>query len=220
MTLLKFMAMVLVLCGASALWADDNSTKPPQHFPIPDRYSLVNDYQGVLSQTKAADLRKKLQRLEKKNGTQIVLLIVPTTGDMTAATYATKVAEKWDIGNNGEGNGVLFLIAANNGGHPYWQILTGPGIAGALPDIKVRHIVTDITNPRFMKGEWIQGIEETLDALIFATSKEETKAAIYPEFIISLSRDQVIALGLAALGVLYAGFLGFRYLRQKNKGTS
>ena len=179
-------------------------------FPIPDGYNLVNDYHGVLTLAQVNILSEKLTRLEKKNGTQIVLMIVPTVGDMPINEYAEKVIEKWDPGNHGEGNGLLYLISADP---PAFWFATEGGIAGALPDIKLRHIWQDHMDPHFKRQEWFEGINETVDALIAAASGEETTPGnAHPE-VIFVSRDQLIAAALALIGVLYAAFLIFKKYR-------
>lgn len=181
-------------------------------FPIPDVYSLVNDYHGVLSLTQVQILTEKLAKLEKKNGTQIVLMIVPTTGDIPVNEYAGKVMEKWNPGNHGDGNGLLFLISAEPAN--FW-FATGSGIAGALPDAKLRHIWQDHMDPHFRRQAWFEGIDATIDALIAAATGEETQSGISRPTVIMISRDHIIASILALIGVGYAAFLLFKHLRNK-----
>jgi len=172
-------------------------------FPIPDQYELVNDFIGILPLTKRLEIREKLRVLERKNGTQVVLLFVPGTGPDGLEPYIDRVFRKWDIGNNGEGNGVLFLIDGNAGRS---FIATGPGIAGALPDAKVRQIYAKVIEPLWQNDQFAQGIEAGVDAIIAAASKEETKATFY-DYINGgkgLRTQQLAAAGLALLGVVYA----------------
>lgn len=79
---------------------DGQSTMQPTDaaFPIPDQYNLVNDYLGVLQISKAIELTRKLQALEKQNGTQIVFLSVPAVGPEGVRGYATQVGVKWGSG--------------------------------------------------------------------------------------------------------------------------
>lgn len=180
-------------------------------FPIPDRYSLVNDYQGILTYTETERLHKKMRALEAKNGTQIVLLIVPSIGDMPTIDYANKVFEKWDLGHNGEGNGVLFLINAQNGN---FYFMTGPGIAGALPDAKLRQIWEKHMDPYWQKQEWVAGIEKAIEAMIAASLGEETKAG-HPGELIQIQHDHLIAIALALVAVLYVA--GVWVVRRRKK---
>lgn len=180
-------------------------------FRIPDRYTLVNDYQGILTYTETERLYGKMRALEAKNGTQIVLLIVPSVGDMPMIDYARTVFDKWDIGHNGEGNGVLFLINAENGA---FYFATGPGIAGALPDAKLRQIWEKHMDPHWRKQEWVAGIEKTIDAMITASLGEETKAG-HPGKFIEIKHDHLIAIALALVAILYV--VGVWLVRRRKK---
>lgn len=182
-------------------------------FPIPDGYNLVNDYQGVLTLTQVNSLSEKLTRLEKKNGTQIVLMIVPSVGDMPINEYAVKVMEKWNPGNHGDGNGLLYLISSDP---PAFWFATGGGVAGALPDIKLRHIWQDHMDLHFKRREWFEGIDETIDALIAAASGEGTTGGTSHAKTVFITRDQLISAALALIGVLYAAFLIFKHYHNKN----
>ena len=200
------------LCLLAMLSVEARGDAGEAPFPIPDRYSLVNDYHGFLTIKQKDDLYEKLRALEKKNGTQIVLLLVPTTGATPICAYAHQAFGKWDVGHNGDGNGVLFLIS---GGQGRVCIVTGPGIGGALPDIKLRHIYYEHLDPHFRKQEFIEGINETIDALVAATHGEETAAAPEPPLVIEVTRDALIATLFGVAGLGYAGFLGWRWHRRR-----
>jgi len=204
----RFLILIPLIAWVGVGFANDARQEA---FPIPDRYNLVNDYQGILTYTETERLHGKMRALEAKNGTQIVLLIVPSVGDMAMIDYAQKVAEKWDIGHNGDGNGVLFLINAQNGS---FYFATGPGIAGALPDAKLRQIWEKHLEPHWRKQEWVAGIEETIDAMIAASQAEETKAG-HPGVFIEIAHDHLIAIALALVAILYVA--GVWIVRRRKK---
>jgi hypothetical protein len=112
-----------------------------------------------------------------------------------------------------DGNGLLFLISAQPAN--VW-LATGAGISGAIPDIKLRHVWLDHLDPHFKRQEWFEGIDESIDALIAAASGEETPGGTSHAQLIVFTRDQLIAAGLALIGVLYATFLMFKRYRNKN----
>lgn len=199
--------ITLIAWGRAALAEEAKQ----EAFPIPDRYNLVNDYQGILTYTETERLHGKMRALEAKNGTQIVLLIVPSIGDMSTIDYANQVFEKWDIGHNGDGNGVLFLINAQNGSY---RFTTGPGIAGALPDAKLRQLWEKHMDPHWQKQEWVAGIEEIIEAMIAVSMGEETKAG-HPATFIEIKHDHLIAIALALVAILYV--TGVWLVRRRKK---
>lgn len=209
--------LIYAICSEAMAVEPVLSWKRGETFPIPDKYDLVNDYHGALPFAKAYEIRDKLRALERRNGTQIVLLIVPSTGEESAESYSLRVFEKWDIGNNGQGNGVLFLIDAKGA----FYIRTGPGIAGALPDAKVRRIWAEHFNPYFRRKEFVEGIEATVDALIQAARGEDTGRTFYDYSHIPYQiRSEHIGIALLSLfGIGYAGMLFWKRRKKRIAGA-
>lgn len=187
-------------------------------FPIPDHYNLVNDYIGVLPIAKIFEITKKLQDLERKNGTQIVFLSVPSVGPEGVHAYATRAGSKWDLGNNREGNGVLFLVSANDG----IAISTGAGIQGALPDVLVGRIIRETIEPFWHRQQYAEGIEAGIDVMIEATAKEKTKSTFYDyanAMVPERTETRIIAM-LFLLGIAYIFILLWeRYQKRKKPIT-
>ncbi|WP_157984407.1 TPM domain-containing protein [Undibacterium parvum] len=228
-----FIASIACLFCASALaLSSDNPVVISNiEFPIPDQYLLVNDYFGLLTIARSVEINKKLQALEKHNGTQIVYMSVPSTGKLDIRDYAIKVANKWDLGNNGQGNGVLFLVCQD--GNMY--IYVGPGVAGALPDVKIARIFRDIAAPHFKLENYSEGIEATLDELIKAAKWEDTTPtfynyldatgyyfspflSIFERVKMLLTLERVLIGALVLFGVLYAA--GLMISRRKKDRTA
>lgn len=201
----------LALCMAGARAADylDQMATP---FPIPDRYELVNDYAGIMLIRQQARVRQKLQALEQRNGTQIVFLSVPNAGEEGAHAYGLRVLQQWDIGNNRQGNGVLFLVGDKDS-----YIFTGPGIAGAIPDVVVARIYRDILAPAARKDRLAEGIEAAMDALVKAAQGEQTHATFYDYAhpYVPRTAQQIGAWVLGALAVTYALALAWQRRRAR-----
>lgn len=160
-----------LLLGLAVSFRPHAAAATEQRLHIPETYSLVNDYIGMLTPEQAQALALKLRALENHNATQIILLIVPTTGSEGIDAYSLRVVEAWDPGHNGESTAVLFAIDAAQG---RYFIRTGGAIAGALPDVLVRRIATRHLIPHFQRQAWYEGIDATVDAMIEALWKEET----------------------------------------------
>ena len=61
---------------------------------IPPLKARVTDLTGTLSASQVAQLEQKLASFESKKGSQIAVLIVPTTQPETIEQYAIRVAEQ------------------------------------------------------------------------------------------------------------------------------
>lgn len=209
--------LAAVFFTASQAMGTEPIQPPEVAFPIPDRYELVNDYLGVLQISKSIEITKKLQALEKHNGTQIVFLSVPSVGSEAAYAYAIRVAEKWDIGNNRQGNGVLFFLSKNNS-----YILTGPGIAGAIPDVKIGRIYREIINPHWQREEFSEGVEAGIDALTKAAYGETTAATYYDYLrpVLPTKPEHFLIAVLIVIGTGYAAVLFWLRRKKQRRETS
>jgi len=218
MRVLRPLVTLLGAClVAAAAYAADEAQQPEAAFPIPARYSLVNDNLGILLISKALQITDRLQALERSNGTQIVFLSVPAIGGEDLYSYASRVAQKWDIGNNGHGNGVLFLVTQKEGAY----ILVGPGIGGAIPDIKVGRIFREIIEPHWRREEFSEGVEQAIDALIAAARGEDTAPTFYDYLhpIVPTRPEHWLIAALITCGIGHATFLCWRW-RNKNRALT
>jgi uncharacterized protein len=78
-----------LLFVASALWAE---------VAVPKLEGRVTDLTATLTAAEKQDLELRLGALEKKKGSQVVVLIVPTTGGEAIEQFSIRVAEAWKIG--------------------------------------------------------------------------------------------------------------------------
>lgn len=212
--LIGMLALVFALVPARA---GDYNARTNTRFPIPAHYTLVNDYISMLRISRQAEIAKKLQALEKRNGTQIVLLTVPHVGDGGIELYAQQVFTQWNLGNNGQGNGVLFLVT-----HSGWYLATGPGIAGAIPDVTLARINREVMMPSWESDQISEGIERIIDTLIKASHDEETRGTAYDYSVryTPVTTEQIVAMVLAALAAAYGATLLWLRRRKRLSGSS
>ncbi len=209
--------LVLGIVFSAAAHAAELRYSQPQGrgpYPIPRIKQLVNDYTGVLTLKEAALLEKKLDRLERRNGTQIVLLILLTTGDESMFDYSLRAFQTWDLGHNGQGNGVLFIVALNG----QWRISTGSGIQGALPDALVRRVLQENIAPLWEQAtDWLdhervyRALDTSLEVLVSHAQHERTSPPNY-SFYDEIPRELY---GLAILVVgMFTAFGLWRLFRK------
>ena len=130
---------------------------------IPELSSRVTDLTQTLSATEQAQLEQKLAAFEAKKGSQIALLIVPTTQTEDIAQYSLRVVEKWKIGREKMDDGLLLLVANDD---RKMRIEVGYGLEGAVPDIYAKRIISEIISPKFKQGDFYGGLDAGLNSLI------------------------------------------------------
>ena len=66
--------------------------------PIPALTSRVTDTTGTLGADQRAAIEATLTALEKRKGSQVAVLMVPSTAPEAIEAYALRVAEAWKLG--------------------------------------------------------------------------------------------------------------------------
>ncbi|MGC8736874.1 MAG: TPM domain-containing protein, partial [Dissulfurimicrobium sp.] len=130
--------------------------------PIPELSARVTDLTGTLSNIQKTELESKLAKLEEKKGSQIAILMVPTTKPEDIASFSIRVAEAWQLGRKGVDDGVLILVAKND---RRARIEVGYGLEGTIPDAVAKRIISEIMAPRFKDGDYYGGLSAAVDAL-------------------------------------------------------
>src|SRR5690606_11237196 len=120
-----------------------------------------------LSGEQRASIEAELAALEARKGSQIAILIVPTTQPEPIEQYAIRVAEQWQIGR-GEvdgrrvDDGVLTVVAKYD---RRVRIEVGYGLEGAIPDAYARRIIDEAIAPRLRQGDYAGGLRAAVDDL-------------------------------------------------------
>lgn len=130
---------------------------------VPPLKARVTDLTGTLTADQKAALEETLQAFENKKGSQIAVLLVPSTEPESIEQYSIRVAEKWKLGRKGVDDGVLLLIAKDD---RTLRIEVGYGLEGVLTDIASKRIVSDIIVPHLKDGDFYQGITAGVDRMI------------------------------------------------------
>ncbi len=130
---------------------------------VPALKARVTDLTGTLTAEQSAALESRLAAFEAKKGSQVAVLIVPTTEPETIEQYGIRVAEQWKLGRKGVDDGALLLVARND---RTLRIEVGYGLEGALNDATSKRIIEEIIIPRFKAGDFYGGISAGVDAML------------------------------------------------------
>ena len=131
--------------------------------PVPAPSSYVTDLTGTLTPAEAGDLDQRLHAFEAQKGSQLTVLIVPTTAPETIAQYGIRVAEQWKAGRKNVDDGAILLIAK---GDRTVRIEVGYGLEGALTDETSGRIIREIITPRFREGNFYGGISAGIEEMM------------------------------------------------------
>lgn len=130
---------------------------------VPPLKARVTDLTATLSSRQQATLEQTLAAFEARKGSQIAVLLVPTTQPETAEQYAVRVEEAWKLGRKGVDDGVLLLVAKND---RKLRIEVGYGLEGALNDATAKRIIEEEITPRFKQGDFYGGISAGVARII------------------------------------------------------
>jgi uncharacterized protein len=130
--------------------------------PVPPLSSLVIDQTGTLDAIQLKGLQDKLMAFEQKKGTQIAILMVPTTQPEDIASYANRVGNDWKIGRKDVGDGVLLVVAKDD---RKVRIEVAKTLEGAIPDLAARQIIEEAITPNFRRQDFAGGLHAAVDQL-------------------------------------------------------
>ncbi|KAF0192782.1 MAG: hypothetical protein FD165_552 [Gammaproteobacteria bacterium] len=130
---------------------------------VPPLGGWVVDQTGTLNAGQTAALEQTLQAFEARKGSQLAVLIVPTTAPETIEQYALRVAEQWKLGRKKIDDGAVLVIAMTDRA---LRIEVGYGLEGALTDATSKRIISEVMTPRFRKGDFHGGITAGVDEII------------------------------------------------------
>jgi len=130
---------------------------------VPPLTGRVVDQTGTLSSSDIVSLTRTLSDLETRKGSQLAVLLVPTTAPETIEQYAIRVAEAWKIGRKKIDDGALLVIAKDD---RKLRIEVGYGLEGALNDATAKRIIDEIIVPRFKTGDFSGGVSAGVERII------------------------------------------------------
>ena len=137
-----------------------------QTFQVPKKPSFIPpiiDSTKTLSEIQLKQLYDKLKNYSDSTSTEILVMIIPTTQGEDIARYATDLGHKWEIGQKGKDNGIVFLIAKND---RKMTIQSGYGTEHLLTDALSRRIIETVVKPYFKDNNYFEGINQGTIAIM------------------------------------------------------
>lgn len=131
--------------------------------PVPELRARVIDQTGTLDAASVAAIEAKLAAFEQSNGSQVVVVMVPTTAPEDIADYTQRLGDAWKIGRRDVGDGVLFVIAKDD---RRMRIATAKALEGAIPDLMARRILDGAVAPFLRAGDYAGGIQAGVEQIL------------------------------------------------------
>lgn len=131
--------------------------------PIPDLSHRVTDLTSTLSSDQVNALEGKLAAFEARQGSQIAVLIVPTTQPEDIAQFGIRVADAWKIGRKNVDDGVILIVAKDD---RKLRLEVGYGLEGAIPDAIAKRVIAETITPYFKAGDFAGGIDAGVTQLM------------------------------------------------------
>jgi uncharacterized protein len=136
---------------------------------VPALSGRVVDLTGTLSGGAVNRIEAQLAQLEEQKGSQLAVLIVPTTQPEDIEQFGIRVADQWKLGRKGVDDGAILIVAKND---RTVRIEVGRGLEGALSDAIANRIIDETITPRFRQGDFDGGVQAGITQMIAVVNGE------------------------------------------------
>jgi uncharacterized protein len=160
---LRRAGVALLLLPGFALTGAAQTTDTVGLQPIPKLAARVTDLTGTLTAEQQNAIEQKLAAFEAAKGSQLAVLIVPSTEPEDIAQYSIRVFDQWKLGRQGVDDGALLLVAKND---RRVRIEPARGLEGVLTDALCNRIIDETLKPAFRAGNFYGGIDAALDQMM------------------------------------------------------
>lgn len=144
-----------------------------QQVAIPAFDSPVVDTTATLDAATKDRLAQQALGLQQRKGSQLQVLMVPTTAPESIEAYSVRAFEQFKLGRKGVDDGVLVVVAKDD--HRA-RIEVGYGLEGAIPDITAGRVIQEYMVPKFRQDDYAGGITDATAQLVKLADGESLPA--------------------------------------------
>ena len=166
-------SLLLIFSGISAqVYTVDNVPNAQ----VRNARAYVSNPDKILSSATVATLDTMLYNLKQTNSVEFAVVVLNSIGEADPKDFATRLFEKWGIGQKEKDNGLLLLFVLDQR-----RALTevGYGLEGVLPDAINKRILSRDMLPYFKKGDYDQGMINGVAAFIRIMTTDEANQELY-----------------------------------------
>lgn len=154
----SFATLLLLTLLCVAPWA-----RAQQLAAIPVLDSPVVDTTGTLDTAAKQQLEQQALALQQRKGSQLQVLMIPSTQPESIEQYTQRVFDAWKLGRKGVDDAVLIVVAKDD--HRA-RIQPGYGLEGAIPDITAGRVISEYMVPKFRNDDYAGGLADATAQLV------------------------------------------------------
>lgn len=136
---------------------------------IPDKPTTggyVFDFQDVIDDAVEADINEIAKKLQKEGKMELMIVTVPTIGELEPYEYGMKFFREWGIGDTEKDNGLLIYITTDMGaGNNVIRFSTGYGLEGNYPDSETQRLTQTYMKDALKKGDYTTAFANVVEAI-------------------------------------------------------
>ncbi len=129
---------------------------------VPALIARVTDLTGTLTPEQKSSLEQRLAAFEARKGSQVAVLMLPTTKPEEIEQFGIRVGEAWKIGRKGTDDGVILIVAKED---RRLRIEVGYGLEGVISDAVAKRVISETITPKFKTGDFYGGVSDGVDRI-------------------------------------------------------
>jgi uncharacterized protein len=133
---------------------------PDPAIPTLDYYTT--DLSGALSEDDVYYINQLCYEVDLNSSCEMAVVVVNTTYPHDIDYFALRTFQHNGIGKAGSDNGVLVVVATDDG---VWRIEVGYGLEGVLTDVRVDRLAREFLEPNMTEGSYGDGLFELTYAM-------------------------------------------------------
>lgn len=138
---------------------------------LKDATKYVCNPDGVLKPATVDSADALLSALERDKGVQTVVVVVKQLEGDDPYSFGMALGKRYGIGDGKQRTGLILILATEDRSY---QLLTGNGLEGTIPDAISRRIQNRVMVPELKKGDWDKAISNTLKSIDGYVRGDET----------------------------------------------
>ena len=152
-------ALTGLLAAASLVF----STAGLSQVAVPALSARVTDLTATLTAEQKSTLEQRLAAFEARKGSQVAVLMLPSTKPEEIEQYSIRVGEAWKIGRKGTDDGVILIVAKDD---RRLRIEVGYGLEGVISDAVAKRVISETITPKFKTGDFYGGVSDGVDRIV------------------------------------------------------